>query len=77
MVIKLKNNLETKDNIYFIDYILFDNFVNLWKLESFFKGELFEKMSKLFHDKLSYELIDDFNFSQKKQSKPRHRRKNL
>ena len=76
MVIKLKNNLETKDNIYFIDYILFDNFVNLWKLESFFKGELFEKMSKLFHDKLSYELIDDFNFSQKKQSKPRHRRKN-
>ena len=76
MVIKLKQNLETKDNIYFIDYILFDNFVNLWKLESFFKGELFEKMSKLFHDKLSYELIDDFNFSQKKQSKPRHRRKN-
>ena len=76
MVIKLKNNLETKDNIYFIDYILFDNFVNLWKLESFFKGELFEKMSKLFHDKLSYELIDDFNFSQKKQSKPRNRRKN-
>ena len=76
MVIKLKNNLETKDNIYFIDYILFDNFLNLWKLESFFKGELFEKMSKLFHDKLSYELIDDFNFSQKKQSKPRHRRKN-
>ena len=66
---KIKNNLETNDNICFVDYLLFDNYLNLWKLEYFIKGELFEKMSELVVNKNVNELIFDSNQSKPNKSK--------
>ena len=71
---KIKNFLENNDNISFVDYLLFDNYLNLWKLEYFYKGELFEKMSELVVNKNVNELIFDSN--QSKPNKSKHRRKN-
>ena len=71
---KIKNNLENNDSILFVDYLLFDNYLNLWKIEYFLKGELFEKLSKLIIDKNVNELIFDSN--QIKTNKPKHRKKN-
>ena len=71
---KLKNILEKNDNIIFVDYLIFDNYLTLWKFEYFFKGELFEKMNKLIIDKNVNELISDSN--QSKPNKTKHRRKN-
>ena len=47
---KLKNILNNNDNICFVDYLLFDNYLNLWKLEFFFKGSkhLWDNINKLF-----------------------------
>ena len=71
---KLKNILNNNDNICFVDYLLFDNYLNLWKLEFFFKGVLFEKMSDLIVYKNVNELIFDSNKS--KPNKSKHRKKN-
>ena len=72
---KLKNILiDNNDNICFVDHLLFDNYLNLWKLEFFLKGVLFEKMSNLIVDKNVNELIFDSN--QSKPNKSKHRKKN-
>ena len=72
---KIKNNLINKDNICFIDYLLFDNYINLWKTEYFIKGELLEKMNKLIIDKNVNELLINNNSSQTKSNKSKHRKK--
>ena len=73
---KYKNYLNMNDIIYFIDYLLFDNYINLWKLEFFMKGELFDKLSKLIIDKNCNELIFDYSNNQSKSNKSKHRKKN-
>ena len=73
---KIKNNLINKDNICFIDYLLFDNYLNLWKIEYFIKGELLEKMNKLIIDKNVNELLINNNSTQTKSNKSKHRKKN-
>ena len=73
---KVKYYLENKDNISFVDYLLFDNYLTLWKFEFFTKGELFEKMSKLIIDKNVNELIFDSNQGKSNKSKHRKKKKN-
>ena len=71
---ELKICLESKDNICFVDFLLFNNYLNLWKFDYFLKGELFEKMSKLIIEKNINELIIDSD--QTKKNKSKHRKKN-
>ena len=76
---KLKTNLDNNnDIIYFIDYLLFDNYLTLWKVEFFIKGELFDKLSKLIIDKNLKELIFDYsnNNNNQNKTKSKHRKKN-
>ena len=70
---KIKNNLENKDNILFIDFLLFNNYTNLWKTEFFLKGELFEIIYNLGMDKNVNEIL--FDSSQNKTNKSKHRKK--
>ena len=72
---KIKNNLNTEDFIYFIDYLLFDNHFTLWKIEFFIKGEIFEKLSKLIIDKNCNELIFDYSKQQKNKKKKQKKKK--
>ena len=70
---KIKNNLENKDNILFVDFLLFNNYSNLWKTEFFLKGELFEIIYNLGMDKNVNEILSDS--SQTKTNKSKHRKK--
>ena len=70
---KIKNNLENKDNILFVDFLLFNNYSNLWKTEFFLKGELFEIIYNLGMDKNVNEILSDS--SQIKTNKSKHRKK--
>ena len=70
---KIKTNLENKDNILFIDFLLFNNYTNLWKTEFFLKGELFEIIYNLGMDKNVNEIL--FDSSQTKSNKAKHRKK--
>ena len=75
IIIKLTNILKNNnDNIYFVDYLLFQNLNILWKSEYFLQGELFEKLSNLIIEQNFKELI--YDSKQSKSSKPRHRKKN-
>ena len=69
---KLKKLLQN-DNILFIDYLLFQNYNCLWKLEYFLQAELFEKLNKLRSDKSYEELI--FDSKQTKSNEPKHKKK--
>ena len=71
---KLKDILKKNDNVTIIDYLLFDNYTNLWKFEYFFKREFYEKINKLIIDKNVNELITDSNKC--KTNKAKHRKKN-
>ena len=44
---KLTDIIKNNDNVCFIDYLLFQNYHCLWKLEYFLQAELFEKLSNL------------------------------
>ena len=71
---KLTNIIKNNDNICFIDYLLFQNYHCLWKIEYFLQAELFEKLSNLIMEQNCKELI--FDSKQTKSSKQRHRKKN-
>ena len=69
---KIKNLLQN-DNILFIDYLLFQNYECLWKIEYFLQNELFEKLNKLRSDKDYEELI--FDSKQTKSNEPKHKKR--
>ena len=74
---KLTNILTNNDNICFIifvDYLLFQNYLYIWKFEYFLQAELFEKLSNLIMEQNCKELI--FDSKQTKSSTSRHRKKN-
>ena len=72
---KIKNIINTEDNIYFIDYLLFQNYIVIWKIEYFLQAELFEKLANLITEQNCKELIQ-FDSSKQTKSKNRHRKKN-
>ena len=69
---KLQKLLQN-DNILFIDYLLFQNYKCLWKLEYFLQSEIFEKLNKLRSDKSYEELI--FDSKQTKSNEQKHKKK--
>ena len=73
ITIKMSDILKANDFIYFIDYLLFQNFNNLWKVEFFLQSELFEKLSNLITEQNCKELIFD---SKQGKSNKKHRKKN-
>ena len=71
---KITNILNNSDNICFIDYLLFQNYICLWKIEYFLVYELFEKLSNLIKDRNTEELI--LYCSKPSKNKTKHRKKN-
>ena len=72
---KLTKILKSNDSsIYFIDYMLFENYICLWKIEYFLRTELFEKLLNLITEQNLKELISDSKKT--KSGKTRHRKKN-
>ena len=70
----LNSNDEINGSVFFIDYLLFRNYNNLWKIEYFLQLELFEKLSNLIMEQNCNELISDSK--QTKSNKSKHRKKN-
>ena len=70
---KLANILKNNDIIYFVDYMLFQNYICLWKIEYFLKSELFEKLLNLITEQNLKDLISDSKKT--KSGKSRHRKK--
>ena len=71
---KISEILNNRDNICFIDYLLFQNYKCLWKIEYFLVYELFEKLSNLIKDRNTEELI--LYCSKPSKNKTKHRKKN-
>ena len=69
---KLKNLLQ-EDNILFIDYLLFQKYECLWKMEYFLQAEIFEKLNKFRTEKSYEELISDSKPT--KSSETKHKKK--
>ena len=72
--IKITDIIKNNDIIYFIDYLLFQNYHYIWKNEYFLQSELFEKLSNLITEQNLKELIIDSNKT--KSNKSKHRKKN-
>ena len=71
---KITDIINNNDIIYFIDYLLFQNYNCLWKYEYFLQSELFEKLSNLITEQNLKELI--FDSKKTKSNKSKHRKKN-
>ena len=69
----MTNKINNSDIICFIDYLLFQNYLSIWKTEYFLVTELFEKISNLIMEQNCKELI--FDSKQVKSKKPKHRKK--
>ena len=73
-IINKITNLLKINYINFIDYMLFQNYICLWKSEYFLQAELFEKLLNLIAEQSLKELISDSKKT--KSGKSRHRKKN-
>ena len=71
---KITDIIKNNDIIYFIDYLLFQNYHCIWKNEYFLQSELFEKLSNLITEQNLKELI--FDSKPSKSNKSKHRKKN-
>ena len=72
--IKITDIIKNNDIIYFIDYLLFQNYLCIWKNEYFLQSELFEKLTNLITEQNLKELI--FDSKPTKSNKSKHRKKN-
>ena len=61
--------MNNNGNITFVDYLIFNNFFDLWKIEYFIKDSIFNKLIELDEKKNIDELMEEFNYSNKKNNK--------
>ena len=70
---KIKRNIteiiDRKDNIIFVDYLLFQNFKGLWEIEYFILNELIECIIKKFNEQNCNDLIEDTPLKKKNRRK--------
>ena len=70
--IKILDILERSDNIIFVDFLLFQNFKNIWILEYFIFFEIIEYIINLFNEQNCNELL----IKSKKKNKRKKKKKN-
>ena len=71
---EIKEILCSKGNILFVDYLIFQNFDNLWNIKYFVKYSIFDKLINLNIEKNYLELIEDDNGKDKKKEKGKNKK---
>jgi hypothetical protein len=66
---EIKEVLCSKGNIFFVDYLIFQNFDNLWNIKYFVKYSIFDKLIKLNIEKNYLELLEEDYQKDKKKEK--------
>ena len=74
---EIKEILCSKGNILFVDYLIFQNFDNLWNIKYFVKYSIFDKLINLNIEKNYLELIEDDNGKDKKKEKGKNKKNHI
>ena len=73
---ELTEKIKKEGCVLFVDFLLFNNYINLWKFDFFLKTELFEIIYNLGMDKNVNEILFDTNQTKPRNKKHRKKKKN-